>query len=126
MNFSKIKLGIIACLGIGFLLTGCSKTSTTEGSDIIKKSDPVIAEIEEILENWGSYEDAVAFFLVHGTLQTSFVDGGAGPQSAIVCEGSGYSFAKCVKDWLEDNPERCLKVSMSSGGNFEADDDCEP
>lgn len=42
---------------------------------------------------------------------------------AIVCEGSGVSFARCVRQWFGDNPHKCLKI-YQNGGVFYADDDC--
>ena len=42
---------------------------------------------------------------------------------AIVCEGSGVSFARCVAQWLDNNPGDCLKIFKRDGTYF-ADDDC--
>ncbi len=41
----------------------------------------------------------------------------------VVCEGGGYSFAMCCKDWLDEH-EGCLTISGEEG-DYVADDDCE-
>ncbi|MBR9831437.1 hypothetical protein GYB57_04760 [bacterium] len=41
----------------------------------------------------------------------------------IVCEGSGYSFAKCVGNWLDANPNGCLLICNDGNGGYTADDD---
>ena len=41
----------------------------------------------------------------------------------VVCEGGGYDFATCVRDWLEEH-EGCLTIS-GEDGEYVADDDCE-
>jgi hypothetical protein len=43
---------------------------------------------------------------------------------AIVCEDSNaISFARCAKAWMDNNPERCLKI-WEAEGTYYADDDC--
>ena len=45
--------------------------------------------------------------------------------TVVVCQGSGYSFASCVGNWLEANPDLCLVITYdSSSGDYSADDDC--
>lgn len=88
--------------------------------------DPIVEEILWVLDNWENYEGNVNIFInEEDGLGWGFGDnGGPPPATAIVCQGSGISFARCCKDWLEANPEKCLKVTYS-GGTFTADDDCE-
>ncbi len=40
----------------------------------------------------------------------------------IVCSGSGYSFASCVSDWFDNNPDGCLAITQSNG-TYSADDE---
>ncbi len=42
---------------------------------------------------------------------------------AIVCEGSGIPFVRCVQQWLGDNSGRGLKI-YEADGTYYADDDC--
>ncbi|MGB0880853.1 MAG: hypothetical protein ACPGTO_09835 [Polaribacter sp.] len=41
---------------------------------------------------------------------------------AIVCAGSGVSFARCCGDWLEANPDGCLTICSDGSGGYTADD----
>lgn len=42
---------------------------------------------------------------------------------AIVCQGSGISFVRCVAQWYDDNPGKCLRIYLDDG-TYYADDDC--
>lgn len=51
-------------------------------------------------------------------------DGTPPPQEIRICEGKGnIGFAKCVGNWLKDNPGKCLAVWHDDAGNH-ADTDC--
>ena len=43
----------------------------------------------------------------------------------LVCSGNGYSFASCVGDWFETNPDKCLLITYNSHSDtYYADDNC--
>lgn len=44
-------------------------------------------------------------------------------EKKIVCKGSGYSFASCVKDWLKANEKKCLRIWVD-GETYYASDNC--
>lgn len=42
----------------------------------------------------------------------------------IVCSGSGYSFASCVSNWFDVNPDGCLGITQNNGTYYADDEGC--
>ncbi|TVR36632.1 MAG: hypothetical protein EA392_14705 [Cryomorphaceae bacterium] len=115
--------GILVLMG-GIFGISCTKNAP-EKQEV--KTEKASDEFEKDLLYYLTMLDENNHLLVQekaGEIQTIIVAQEA-PASfrAIVCEGSGISFARCVQQWLEDNPGRCLKI-YEDGGTYYADDDC--
>ncbi len=141
MKNSMIKLTVILFLGVGVFSCEKEKTSQpeqTEVSNTLKTNwsvpiNDLELELETLFsekgESWKELgienndyllierEEEKANFYLLSNLENQNMT------KKIVCEGSGYSFATCSKDWLAANPERCLTI-WQVGDTYYASDDC--
>lgn len=123
MKKSVLILGVLV-LTVGCLSTSCTKEKLEKQEVRTEiKSD----QFETDLLYYMSMLNERSHIRVQnekGEFQTNIVAEEVRPTlRAIVCEGSGISFARCVQQWLGDHPGRCLKI-YKDDGTYYADDDC--
>jgi hypothetical protein len=109
---------------MAFVITSCTKNESTmnETADQVNSN-----QFEKDLTYFLTLIDENNHLIVkndNGEFQTIIVaQEFSSNMRAIVCQGSGVSFARCVQQWLDDHPGRCLKI-FEQGGTYFADDDC--
>ncbi|MGY6562066.1 MAG: hypothetical protein ACXITV_08165 [Luteibaculaceae bacterium] len=116
---------LLYLLGL-FLFTGCSKKSDDSESYFKNNEEKQIMNLTFYLsmldENNHLVLDNGKEIGIVATFFAEPINGNF--TKAIVCENSNaISFAKCAKDWMDNNPGRCLKI-WESNGTYYADDDC--
>lgn len=105
--------------------TETEQAKLEEGSLASMSDEDFVEALFDLFLEYG-YEGALSIsFDGNGNLIHDYDPDFEGEPGAIVCEGKGASFAYCVKDWLEDHPGECLKITYHENSDtFTADDDC--
>lgn len=109
---------------------GLSFTSCTKGELDKPKEVAVVPEQNQFDKDFLFYLtllDEQKHLLLqnnHGEMEVRIFNGSVDSSPrAIVCEGSGIPFARCVCQCFNDNPDKSLKI-YQNGGVFYADDNC--
>jgi hypothetical protein len=135
----KFKLIIIAVAAISVIWASCTKNEEQTEVLSAKEQQPVeevisytipkgdlIIELQALMDERekSSYNNVKISFDASLSVYQIIIDVVDDlPPLEIVCQGSGYSFANCVKDYFALNPDGCLVITYDND-IYSADDNC--
>jgi len=128
------------CISIGVFIVSCNKEDVSPGiqelgstneiswkvsaDSLESELDAIFSEDFKYWQETGVSENAyLTIELGDGYAHFNLLDFHTSTyEKKIVCKGTGMSFGKCVKKWL-DNNKGCLKIWLEDDIYF-ADDNC--
>lgn len=125
----KKSIFIYLFASIVFTISSCSKedsvVNSQNNSPILKDSESGVFEEQILLLIDGFNDPNLVLKVINndGELNHQWDDLIEPPVSAIVCQGNGSSFAKCVDAWLNANPGKSLCLT-TDGVTYYANDNC--